>query len=357
MAVGKKKQPLRVGVVGVGAIAREQHLPYWRELEAEGRVQVTGLCDILVNRCEAEAATCPAAEVFSDYREMLRKKTFDIVDICTQNRLHAPVTIDALKAGAHVLVEKPMAMNARECEAMIAAARKNNRKLMVAQYLRFDPLSEKLKEVAVSGALGEIYTAEARWMRRRGIPGWGKFHIAAESLGGPLIDIGVHVIDLAMWLMNFPRPVAASGKVYRKFGDRPDLFNADWPILYKPREFDVEDYAVALIRCEGGLTLNLCVSWAANIEKELESVFVLGDKGGISTNPPGLFGADHNALTRTTWDWLSKEDGHRREIRHFCACVEQDQPVMVKPEESLMVQKIIDAIYLSSEKDREVPIR
>lgn len=354
--MARTKSRLKVGLIGSGAIARDQHLPYWRELEAEGRVEILGVCDLIKERRDVESGKCAQAKPYANYTRMLKEIDFDIIDVCTQNRVHAPATIAGLNAGAHVLVEKPMAMNTKECEAMIAAARTNKRKLMVAQHMRFEARAEKLKEVVESGAVGQIYTAETKWLRRRGIPGWGMFHLKKESLGGPLIDIGVHMMDLCVWLMGSPKPVAASGKVYRMFGDRADLFNADWGVPYKPREFDVEDYATALIRFEKGITMQMTVSWAANVHDEIEDMRILGDKGGIGINPLGFFGADHSSLLHTTWDWLSDEDGHRREVRHFCECVEKDLPVMVKPEESLRIQKIIDAIYESSKKNREIVI-
>ncbi len=355
--MAKAKSALKVGIIGSGAIARDQHLPYWRQLEEEGRVQVVGVCDLIKERRDTEAEKCRAAQPYADYKKMLREHQFDVIDVCTQNRVHSLATIAGLEAGANVLVEKPMAMNVKECQAMIAASKKARKKLMVAQHMRFEARAQKMKEVVMSGACGEIYTAETKWLRRRGVPGWGKFHIAKESLGGPLIDIGVHMMDLCVWLMGCPKPVAASGKVYRKFGDRKDFFNADWGTPYPPKEFDVEDYATAFIRFEGGLTMQMQVSWAANVHDEIENLYVLGDKGGVGTNPLGFYGADQDSLTHTNWDWLSDEDGHRREVRHFCECVEKDLPVMVQPEESLRIQKIIDAIYLSSAKNREIVIK
>lgn len=351
------KSPLRVALVGAGLIARGHHLPYWRELEQEGRVRLVGVADVRLERAEEEAAKSPGARAFADYRAMLRAVPCDIVDVCTQNRLHAPVTVAALAAGAHVLVEKPMAMNVAECRRMIATAKKARRKLMVAQHMRFEAAHEKLREVVAAGALGEIYTAECHWLRRRGIPGWGQFHIAKESIGGPLIDIGVHMIDLCLWLMGSPKPIAASGKVYRKFGDRPDLVNGDWGVPYDVKTFDVEDYATAFVRFEKGLTMQVSASWAANIPEETNNITILGDKAGITTKPPAIYSAAHGALTSTRFDWLPQQEGHRGEIRHFTECVESNLPVRVQPEESLRVQQIIDAIYVSSQRNREVAIR
>ncbi|MDQ1256730.1 MAG: Gfo/Idh/MocA family oxidoreductase, partial [Candidatus Hydrogenedentes bacterium] len=239
------KKRLKVGVIGTGGIANACHLGPWQELENEGRVELIGVCDLIEERVEKAAAQFGARKAYKSYKAMLKADKYDIIDVCTQNRGHCPITVDALESGANVIVEKPMAMNAAESMRMIAAAKKAGRKLMTAQHMRFISQHEALKEIVERGDHGEIYTASARCLRRRGIPGWGKFHIRKESLGGPLIDIGVHVMDLCIWLMGCPKPIAASGKVYRMFGDRTDLCNAEWGTPYPPNEFDVEDYATA----------------------------------------------------------------------------------------------------------------
>ncbi len=351
------KKKLKVGLIGAGGIANACHLNNWQELEGEGRVEFVGVCDIIKERAETAKAKFGAKKMYLDYHKMLRDDDYDIIDVCTQNRGHCPATVAALKAGAHVLVEKPMAMNVRECEAMIKAAKENRRTLMVAQHMRFEASSEALKRVIERGELGEIYTANAKCMRRRGIPGWGKFHIRKESLGGPLIDIGVHVMDLCVWLMGCPKPIAASGKVYRKFGDREDLSNAEWGRGYPPKQFDVEDYAVGFVRFEKGITMVVECSWAANIHAEYECVSVLGDKAGVATHPLGVYGYDGSVLTSRKFDWLPSQEGHRMEIRHFTECIEKKLPVRVKPAESLRIQKIIDAIYESSAKNKEIAIK
>jgi predicted dehydrogenase len=351
------RQKYRVAVIGCGDIARDKHLPYWQELDAEGRIELVAACDILPARAKMAVEKFGARVAYTDYHLMLKDISPDIVDVCTQNRVHCPATVDSLNAGAHVLVEKPMAMNVRECEQMIAAAKKHKRQLMVAQHMRFEAAAEQLKRVVESGEIGEIYTARAYWLRRRGIPGWGKFHISKESLGGPVIDIGVHMMDLAVWFMGCPKPVSATGKVYRKFGDRDDLVNGEWGEKYNKKEFDVEDYANAYVRFEKNITMQVDVSWAANIPQEVWGIDVLGDKGGISTEPLGVYSYRKGALTSLKFDWLPDQEGHRGEIRHFTECLEKKQPVRVKPDESLRIQKIIDAIYESSKKNAEVKIR
>jgi predicted dehydrogenase len=346
---------LRVGAIGTGAISQQQHLPSWQELEAEGRVELVAVCDVVEQRAEESKETFGARKAYTDYTDMLAREDLDIVDICTQNRLHHATTMAALEAGAHVLVEKPIAMNTAEAEEMVETARKKGLTLMVAQHLRFAPEHEKMKAVIDRGDLGAIYTGNAVWVRRRGIPGWGRFHVKSESLGGPLIDIGVHMMDLCAWYMGNPRPVAASGKVYRMFGDRPDYVAGPAPRGYPPEEFDVEDYALGMVRFENEATMLVEVSWAVNGPDRMQ-VNVFGDRAGVSTSPATLYGYDESTVTTTTYEGLPQERPHRRLIRHYTDCIENDRPVIVQPEQSLAIQKIIDAIYLSSEQNAEVAI-
>jgi predicted dehydrogenase len=229
---------------------------------------------------------------------------------------------------------------------------------MVAQHMRFEPGNERLKEIVERGTLGAIYTANATWVRRRGLPGAGKFHLRRESRGGPVIDLGVHVTDLTLWLLGFPKVISVNAKTWLMFGNREDVCTTDWGRNYPAEEFDVEDYANAYIRLENGMVLTLEVSWAANIpDMERVNISVLGDKAGLTTNPPAVYGARGNSLTTERFDWLPRQGGHRMEIRHFAECVEKDLPVRVRPEESLRIQEIIDAIYESSRRNREVVLR
>ncbi len=350
------KKVLRVGLIGTGEIARIMHLPAWQELANEGRIELTAVCDIIEERAQKSAEQFGAKKVYVQYEKMLKAERFDIIDICTPNGWHSPMAVNALEAGCHVIVEKPMATSVAEARLMLETSQKVGLKLMVAQQERFQAANEILKQEIEAGRLGKIYMANTRYLRRRGIPGWGKFHIKAESFGGPMIDLGVHIIDLCVWLMGNPKPVAASGKVYRMFGDRPDLCNGEWGRPYPSPEFDVEDYAVGLVRFENDITMIVETSWAANIAQDCHGVTILGDKGGISTNPPAIMGARENALTSLHFDWLPKIQAHRAEIRHFAECVEKNLPVRVQPAESVEIQKIINAIYDSSQANREVVI-
>ena len=238
------KKKLGIGIIGSGGIAQNAHMP--------GYAAVPDLCKIVaVADVNADAAKVAAEKfnvkhVFSDYKKLLEMDEVDAVSVCTPNYLHHEPTIKAFQAGKHVLCEKPIAMNAREAAEMVAAGRKAKKKFMVGYNLRFAPTNQLLKKYIDAGDLGEIYFARAQALRRRGIPGWGVFIDKSKQGGGPLIDIGVHILDLTLWLLGHPKPVAASGQTYAKFGKRSDIvgFMGQWD--YK--NFTVEDFAIGLIR-------------------------------------------------------------------------------------------------------------
>jgi len=227
-------EKVRVGVVGVGGISEVAHLPNYSRQKG---VEITALCDIDKQRLAAAAEKYRVPNVFTDYRKMMTLEALDGVSVCTPNSLHAPVALAAFKAGKHVLCEKPLAMTAREAEKMLAAAEENRCLFMVGFTMRFNTVSQKVKKLVDSGVLGEIYYAKASILRQRGIPGFGGwFTTASMAKGGALIDIGVHVLDLSLWLMGSPEPVAASGMTWAKFGPRmskgervPGMEKIGWP--------------------------------------------------------------------------------------------------------------------------------
>jgi predicted dehydrogenase len=247
-------------------------------------------------------------------------------------------------------------MSSAQAEQMIAEARKAGRILMVGQNQRFAPESQAAKQFVEDGLLGEVYYGETTTLRRRGIPGWGVFHIKKYSGGGPLIDIGVHGLDLVLWLMGNPEPVAVSGVTYQKFGKREDVA-VTWAGQWKREEFDVEDMAVGFIRLENGASIVLRMSWAANVEDDLTSMRVLGTEGGLGNPPFTLFRELSGRLVDTSPKWLPQvEKSHYEEIKHFAAVVRGEEELIVQPWQSLQVQRILDALYESAEKGREVRI-
>jgi len=345
---------LKVGIIGAGGIAHYAHIPGWKRLSEE--VELVAICDIIPERAERAAEEYDIPYAYPNAEEMLAHHKLDIVSVCTYNSAHKECTIMALEAGANVLCEKPIAMNSAEAEEMIAAAEKAGKVLMVGQHERFAPESQVAKRFIEDGLLGEVYYGEATNMRRRGIPGWGVFHIKKYSGGGPLIDIGVHGLDLVLWLMGNPNPVAASGVTYQKFGKRQDVA-VTWAGEWNREEFDVEDMAVGLIRLENGASIVLRMSWAANVEDDFRSIRVLGTDGGLKYPPLTLFRELSGKLVDISPKWLPKvEKAHYEEIKHFAAVVRGEEELIVQPWQSLQVQRILDALYESAEKGQEVRI-
>lgn len=345
---------LKVGIIGAGGIAHYAHIPGWRNLPEE--VELVAICDIIPERAVRAAEDNDIPQAYGSAEEMLAQHKLDIVSVCVHNSAHRECTIMALEAGGNVLCEKPIAMNSAEAEEMIAAAERAGKVLMVGQNHRFAPESQTAKRFIEDGLLGEAYYGEATEMRRRGIPGWGVFHIKKYSSGGPLIDIGVHGLDLVLWLMGNPEPVAVSGVTYQKFGKRQDVA-ITWGGEWNREEFDVEDMAVGLIRLENGASIVLRMSWAANVEDDFHSMRVLGTEGGLKNPPFTLFRELSGKLVDISPKWLPQvEKSHYEEMKHFAAVVRGEEELIVQPWQSLQVQRILDALYESAEKGREVQI-
>ena len=199
------EKKIRIGIIGCGGIANGKHMP---SLQKITQCEMVAFCDIIVDRAEAAAKKfgTPDAKVYEDYKELLKDETIDVVHVCTPNRSHSFITVDALEAGKHVMCEKPMAINSVEAKKMLDAAERTGKKLTIGYQSRFRDDSAYLKAAADDGELGEIYYAKATAIRRRAVPTWGVFLNEYEQGGGPLIDIGTHALDLTLWMMQNYKP-------------------------------------------------------------------------------------------------------------------------------------------------------
>jgi predicted dehydrogenase len=254
-----------------------------------------------------------------------------------------------------VLCEKPLATSVAEAREMFDAARKADRLLVAAQHLRFQSAARAIKRVIDSGALGEIYHAEATAMRRLGIPTWGVFHQKAKNAGGTLLDIGVHILDQTMWLMGNPRPVRVSAVMQTRFGRRPEIA-ATMGNTWDPAKFDVEDFGVAFVRFENGADLVLRTSWAAHIAEEYTGAQILGTDGGVTTNPPALYHLRNGILANEEYRTLQARNTYEAQARAFLAAVRGEREPAVREEETMNVQRILNAAYRSAEEGCEVAV-
>lgn len=348
----------RVGIIGIGGIFKGSHI--WEYLEDE-RLEVVALCDIIEERAtEIRDKYFPNAAVYTDFRELLKDETIDSVDICTPNYLHSIIAVAAFEAGKHVFCEKPDAVNVEEVLKMNRAAEKAGKTLMIMRNNRFSPASQYAKKYIESGAMGDIYCGRCGWQRRRGIPGKGGwFTTKAQSGGGPLIDLGVHMIDLAIWLMGSPKPVTVTGSTYRKFADSDtsDSVNSDFGDKVSDGTFDVEDLAMGTIRFDNGAQLQIEFSWASNIKQENRFVELRGTKSGLTWRDGDVevFTEMHGQGCDIHPSNLQPEKKeHVLNLINFYDVVIDGKEPVFKPQQGIDMIKILCAIYKSAETGREV---
>lgn len=345
------KSKLKVGVIGVG-MGRghaEQYL-------AHPRVASVVLSDVNAERLAQAGAELKITRLYQSPDEMLAKEKLDLVSIAVPNKFHKPLTLAALKAGCHILCEKPMAMNGKEAREMRDAARRAGKRLMINFSFRFTEQSWALKQEIESGTLGDVYFGRTIWHRRRGLPGFGGwFGQKALSGGGPLIDLGVHRLDLALWLMGYPQPVWVMGAVYDPIGSAK--------ATREGKAFDVEDMAVGMIRFANGAALVVEASWAANIkERELMETRLLGTRAGmIQRNVAEGYGfeaeiyVDHDGRQ---FDMALHPPlpGVKCAYHHIVDCILDDTPHTATAEEGIIVMDLLDAIYASAKTGAPVHI-
>jgi predicted dehydrogenase len=350
-------------------IGNAAHLPAWKNQQKEGNVEVVGTADIIEARAVESAERYDVPNAYGDWETMLNELDLDIVSVCTPNNYHAPISIAAMKAGVNVFCEKPLAPGYDAAVEMYEAAEETGQKLFITQTTRFSPTSWAAKEFIDNGDLGEIYYVETSAMRRRGIPKWGMFHMKEHNTGGPVYDLGVHMVDLLFWLMGNPKVTAVSGKTYLKLGNKDEglkesLADSGAPLgVFTPRpydyhEFNVEDFASGYVRMEGGCTMGFRTSWAANIPEGVGKTFLVGTKGGLQISPFVYITNQGSYQVDVTPKIPSGRDvqfsGHWEAAEHYVKVLRGEEEMIVKKEETLNVIRTLEALYQSSEEDREI---
>ena len=364
-------QPYRVAVIGTGMIANIAHIPAW--LAQGDEVEIVACADILEERAQQTAAKHGIPDAFGDWQTMLDEVKPDLVSVCTPNVYHKAPTIAALQAGAHVLCEKPITISTADANEMYDAADAAGRELFITQTARFNNRSFAAREFAAAGRLGEMYYAETALLRRRGIPKWGVFHIKEHNAGGPVYDLGVHMLDLLIWVMGNPRIAAVSGQTYTKLGNRDeDLATSPadsgapmgvvTPRPYDHREFDVEDFAAALFRLEDGGTLILRTSWAANVPDNPGKTFILGTEGGLQIRPEPAYITNvgrypSNVALKVPADRDVPFVGHFNCMAHALRVLRGEEEKLVTRAQVVNVMRALEGLYRSAALGREVVLR
>ncbi len=349
---------IKVGIIGCGGISNCHTNGY---LQLGDRVEIVACCDIDFEKAKKYAEKYNIKNYYPDCHSMLKDCEIDIVSVCTWNSAHAECTIAALNAGCHVICEKPMAMNTEEAVRMKEAADKNGKLLMLGFVRRHGNDAKQALDLLEKGMLGDIYYAKASYLRRCGFPG-GWFGDKSRSGGGPLIDLGVHVIDLARYVMGKPKPVTVFGATFDKIGARDHITTDSWvseTVVEKPI-FNVEDLATAMIRFDNGAVLHVEASFNLNLKAGTGNLEFFGDKAGLSFEPYEL----HTELGNKLADIEIKGDNtfnfdrdFKREIKNFVDAVEGKAECIAPAEDGVELMKILDAVYLSAKTGKSVDIQ
>ena len=355
---------VRIGIVGAGGML-QYHFAGFKDAGAE----VVAICDMNVAAANKAAAEYSIEHVFSDVSEMLAGTEIDAVSIIVPNKFHHPLSVQCLDAGKHVFCEKPPALHAREVEDMIAAAKSAEKVLMFNFNNRARPESFEMMQLISSGKIGAINSAQAKWVRRTGIPGFGGWFTTRDlSGGGPLIDL-LHMVDLAMYYMGYPEPAHVLGQTFDDFITDKN-FKGPWGIEdQEDGTTDVESAAHGFVTFKTGQVLSLQVSWAEMVEREEVSVVFQGKNGGGKIER--LFGKDglddtaidklehyHQVDGKSVNDSIQVDEcpdmGRSRSAQNFVLAIEGKEPPLNTPSQALTLMRVIDAVYQSAELQQPV---
>lgn len=347
------KRRLRVGFIGAGARARGALLEGWQKIK---EAEVVGVADISRPAAEAFAARAGGIACHTDPRELLGQG-LDAVVVSTPSALHTEMVLASLAAGCHVLCEKPLATSTQDIRRIGEAVTHSGRLLMTAQHFRFEPKLLAAKRWAETGALGTVYHSKVQALRRAQLPPRPSFLDPKTSGGGPCMDIGVHMLDAALWMLGFPRPVRVTGTTRTNFAKGhtiPGLWG-EWD----REKFAVEDFAAGFVTFEDGTTLTLECSWLGHQESIQERMHWELMGTGASLEWPELrFATTRNRVFEqgTIAPALKGTPAHEAEVRAFADCVLEGTPSLVPWQESLKVIAILEAIYRSAREGCEVEI-
>lgn len=335
---------LKVAVIGAGQVARTSHINHYQSFAG---VEVAAVCDANPETAKAAAETFGIPKWYQSPLEMLEAVRPDAVSICVPNQFHCEMTCLCLEHGCHVLCEKPPAITVEEAKIMRDTAERCGRILTFGFHFRHGKNISFLKRKIERGDLGTVYAGEVAWLRRRGIPGWGNFTSRRMQGGGPLIDIGAHMLDLAAYLLDYPAVdyvcATASDRIGKQGGTG---LMGSWD----GGRYEVEDGLFGFIRFVDGTSLQVRTSFALHMAaKEERNIYLYGDKQGMSVFPAECYGDEEGRQFNKTYPFEEPKDWHYDCIRNFVESCMGEAEVLVKPEQAVYVQKLITSLYRSAE--------
>jgi len=346
-------EKLKVGVIGVGGIANT-HMPGWAE---SPYAEAVAGCDVAEGALQSWGEKYGIKKLSTKADDLINDPDIDIIDICTPNNYHAPLAIAAMRAGKHVLCEKPLAPNPAAIRDLIAARDATGKMLMTAQHFRFSGLAKAMKAELDTGVLGDIYHARSWMLRRAAAPTRPGFILKEHATGGACIDIGVHILDLTLWFMGNPKPISVTGVSRTELAHKPGAFSI-WGGLI-PQEMNVEEFASAFVRFDNGATLILEVSWLLHHDTESEDMqmWLYGTEGGSHWPKCEIYqtnNATQQLSNRVLKRTANTREPHAQECIEFAQAIVEGKPSPVPAEQSLQVLTILDGVYRSQERGGEV---
>ncbi|MCK9426311.1 MAG: Gfo/Idh/MocA family oxidoreductase [Ignavibacteriaceae bacterium] len=328
---------VKIGVIGLGSIAQLVHLPMLKKLN---NAYITAVSEVNKNRLLSVGEKFGIKNLYTNYEEMLEKEELDAVIIATPTDTHLPIALACIEKKKHLLVEKPITRSIAETQQIVDAAKKQNTKVMVGMNFRYRPDVMLLKSIIISGDLGEIFYVKCGWLRKQSSEGqW--FTKKDSSGGGVILDLGIVLLDLSLWLLNFPEIASVSTQNF--------FINTS----------SVEDCSLSMIRCRPNALINLETSWSLSSEKDTFYLDIYGTKGNASLNPLRVFKKMNDQqidMTPSGSDnYLSLfKKSYLNELKHFLGAVQGVNPLFSPAEESLPRMKIIASMYQSAHEKKEI---
>jgi len=346
-------KPLRVGIIGCGGIA-QTHIKYLKKFPG---VSVVCGADIVPGALDRMKESHGVSLVFDDYNQMLKEvgDAVDAISICTPNGVHYEAALAAANAGKHILCEKPMGMNAKQCQEMADAAKKNGVEFVIGFQHRFEPKSKVIRDMVQSGALGKILYVRAQALRRRGIPNWGVFGQKALQGGGPMIDIGVHILETSHSIIGTPKPISATGNTFTFLGNKKSNVKSVWA-GWDHETYTVEDMAVGMIRFDTGTMLTIESSFVAHLEHDIFNVQIFGEKGGAIWEGSKIYTDFNDYMINASPAFIGNWDMWEYKMKHFVDVARGERANEAPAEHGVMVQKMLDGVYASAAAGKEVTI-
>ncbi|MBP2643536.1 MAG: Gfo/Idh/MocA family oxidoreductase [Firmicutes bacterium] len=362
-----KNGKLQIGIIGCGGIANQKHFPALSK--QTDLCEMVAFCDLIEERAieGAKKYGVSDAKVYTDYRELLKDESIDVIHVLTPNVSHSPITVAAFEAGKHVLCEKPMAHTSADAQKMLDAAKRSGKKFTIGYQNRFRSEVQTLHKACEAGKLGDIYFAKAHAVRRRAFPTWGVFQDKSQQGGGPLIDIGTHALDITLWMMDNYKPKSVSGSVFHKMADK---FEGNVFGPWDPKTVEVEDSAFGFIKMENGATIFLEASWVLNTTDAKEAATTLcGTEAGAEIKS-GMLMKPELIINTAKYGQLFEEtitsaggvayfegnsaDPGELESRQWLESIINDTEPLVKPEQAFAVTQILEAIYKAHETGKTI---